>query len=223
MTDYHSHILPSVDDGADNIDESLGMLKALKASGFSRVVLSPHFYSNQEDVESFLSRRAAAYEVIKGKIDPTTMPSCLLGAEVYLTSLLFNNEELRPLTIDNSGYMLVELPYDPKYTPSMAANLERLVYNRDITPVLAHIDRYPFLMDKVLLGELFDMGCKAQVNLSAFGDKKGKKIKKLYKKGFSFVYGSDAHRIEGLYKRVLSDLDSLKELLGQDYTKENIL
>ena len=66
-TDFHSHILPCMDDGARSAEESVKMLEALRDSGVDRVVLTPHFYRQKEDIVSFLSRRQASL--------PPTLPA----------------------------------------------------------------------------------------------------------------------------------------------------
>ena len=59
ITDFHSHILPFMDDGSKSVEESLDMLRLLKSQGVDRVVLTPHFYPNYEDPEQFLSKGRA--------------------------------------------------------------------------------------------------------------------------------------------------------------------
>lgn len=219
MIDFHSHILPCVDDGAATVEESVSMLCTLKRAGFDTVILSPHFYSNKESAADFLKRRDGAFALLIKATEGKDVPKLLTGAEVYLTELLFNNDDLTALTQGGSGHMLTELPYDRRFTEEMRANLERLVYNCGITPVLAHIDRYPFLTDIRLLTELFELGCLAQVNLDAFSGKRRRKIKKLVKRGMPFALGSDAHGIDGLEVRLVSDLQSMEKLCGPSFGK----
>ena len=230
MIDYHSHILPCMDDGSQSVEESLAMLDILKKAGFNTVVLSSHFYSNMESLESFLGRRAESYERLEAAAKGKNVPRTVLGAEVYLTSLLFNSRDLSPLTLGDSRIMLTELPYDRTLTAETRANLERLIYNRDITPVLAHIDRYPYLLDKKLLAELFEMGCKAQVNLDGFSGKRRRKLKKLVKSGVVFALGSDSHSPNLLAEGLEANMKSLSHLCGEgfadfacSYTKEILL
>ncbi len=229
MTDFHTHILPRFDDGAESEKESVEMLKSLKAAGFERVVLSSHFYSNTCTAESFVKGRQLAFDKLKNAVAHSDVPKLHLAAEVYLTALLFNNENLVPLTIDCKGVMLTELPYDKKYSSVTAENLERLVFNCGLTPVLAHIERYPFLLDKGLLAELFDMGCHAQVNIGAFAGRHRRKLKKLADKGFLFTLGTDAHGMNDI-DRINDYLAAAEKTVGKDYlesafayTKEKLI
>ncbi len=233
MVDYHTHLLPDMDDGVRSVEESLAALSALKRLGFRHVVLSPHFYTNREPADAFIARREDRYARIARAVDSGeggSYPQLHLGAEVYLTSLLFNTADLRPLTVDGGDCMLTELPYDDKLKDSTLSNLERLCYSEGITPVLAHIERYPYLLDPSLLGELFDMGCRAQVNINPLSWGTKRKLKKLLSKGFVFALGTDTHIGGGLYDRVSKGLSSVNNALGTGYvkaagayTKENLI
>jgi protein-tyrosine phosphatase len=61
VLDFHSHILPEVDDGSQSVDESILMINALAEQGIDRIVATPHFYANDESVSEFLVRRQKAY------------------------------------------------------------------------------------------------------------------------------------------------------------------
>lgn len=218
MIDFHTHILPRFDDGAANGEESVLMLSRLKALGFNRVVLSSHYYSNACSAEDFLAKRSKAFELLCSFAEGAELPELFLGAEVYITPLLLNNESLNPLTVNGKGAMLAELPYDKRLSTVTADTLEKLVYNYSITPVLAHIERYPFLLDSGLLAELYSMGCYGQVNLSSFCGRHARKLKKLAKKGFLFALGSDAHCAEDC-NGIRAYIDAAEKSVGADYIK----
>ena len=74
MIDWHSHILPAMDDGSRDAEESRLMPELLKAQGIQTVVATPHFYANEESVETFLQRRHDSYERLLAK----GMPSAVL-------------------------------------------------------------------------------------------------------------------------------------------------
>ena len=58
LTDFHSHILPGIDDGSKRVSDSLAMLKILRSQGVERVIFTPHFYAHRnESVNSFIKRR----------------------------------------------------------------------------------------------------------------------------------------------------------------------
>ena len=60
VTDFHSHILPGVDDGSISVDESIAMLQMEARQGIRRVIATPHFYPQHDNLEKFLNRRAAS-------------------------------------------------------------------------------------------------------------------------------------------------------------------
>ncbi len=229
MVDFHTHILPRMDDGVKTVEESVKALSELKLCGVNHLVLSSHFYSNECSVEEFTKARDLSYSLLKAHTEGKELPKLYLGAEVYVTSLLFNNESLMPLTVNGNGIMLTELPYDKKLSARDEENLERLIYNCDITPVLAHIERYPFLLDHGLLDELFTMGCRAQVNIGAFDGRHSRKLKKLVKKGFLFTLGTDTHSLNDAYafaKQLKAAVDAVGDEYINDafaYTKEKLL
>ena len=57
MIDFHTHILPGLDDGAKTLDESIQLLKMEEEQGVDTIVLTPHYYHEREDLKSFLQRR----------------------------------------------------------------------------------------------------------------------------------------------------------------------
>lgn len=62
MIDFHTHILPGVDDGAENIETALAMLREEAVQGVNQVFATPHFYADEETPEAFLERRRASFE-----------------------------------------------------------------------------------------------------------------------------------------------------------------
>ena len=82
MTDLHTHILPGMDDGAQTIEEALALLQTQAQQGVDAVALTPHFYGRRESVESFLSRREAAWQQLLEATAGLQTPKLILGAEV---------------------------------------------------------------------------------------------------------------------------------------------
>ncbi len=229
MTDFHTHILPGIDDGAKDVNASIAMLKVLQKIGFTDVVLSPHFYSHKEPAESFLARRNEAVKVLASAL-PADAPRLYVGAEVYLSTLLFNFSDLSKLTV-NGSCMLTELPYEQSFSETTKKNVERLIYHRDITPVLAHIERYPDLMSERTLRYFLDMGCRVQMNMGVFTDRSvRRKLKKYIENGYVSTVGSDSHSVNGLEERLTAAKEGAEKLFGAHflegigaYAKETLL
>ena len=82
-TDYHSHILPNIDDGSDSIKTSLKMIKMMKQQGIGIIVATPHFYMHREvSLDSYLVKRQNAYEKLMAS-DPA-VKDIHIGAEVAI-------------------------------------------------------------------------------------------------------------------------------------------
>jgi protein-tyrosine phosphatase len=112
MVDFHSHILPGIDDGSDCVDTSLKMLALEKAQGITHVVATPHFYPNRDNPAAFLARRAKAMEALAARMTPE-LPQVIPGAEVAFFRGMSQSEALVDLTLGKSKFLLVELPPAP--------------------------------------------------------------------------------------------------------------
>ena len=67
MIDFHTHVLPNIDDGSRSMDMSLAMLAEEYAQGVTEVVATPHFYAQDMSMEDFLERRDSALAKVKKK------------------------------------------------------------------------------------------------------------------------------------------------------------
>lgn len=142
VIDFHSHILPRVDDGSKSIEQSLQMLRRESEQGTKQVVLTPHFYANHCAMDQFLSRRQTAFDALTAATSADdTLPRLILGAEVKLFEGLSQIDELEKLTVAGTRCILVEFPMLP-WSDWMFRELLRLHRDRDLTPVFAHVDRY---------------------------------------------------------------------------------
>lgn len=194
--DMHSHILPSFDDGARTVDDSLGLLDCLKKQGVSNVCFTPHFYTNEMSVENFLEKRRIAYENFL-PYKPVNM-NIVLGAEVYVSKFLFNSDDLSGLTYGKSRYILTEFSYSSSFSNRTLQQLNMLIENHRLIPVIPHVERYDVLIsDTEALQELRDMGVVIQTNIGNYTKKssifKRRKLLKLINEGMIDILGSDAH------------------------------
>lgn len=71
--DFHTHILPGIDDGSRNVEMSLRMLAAQREQQVDEIVATPHFYAQKDSVEEFLLRRQCSYEKLKTKMAETNL------------------------------------------------------------------------------------------------------------------------------------------------------
>jgi len=196
LYDMHTHILPGVDDGAKNIDESLTLISRLKRAGITDVCLTPHYYTHKESLKDFLSRRNSVFRELSSYVNDDV--KLHLGAEVYVTKYLFSNEEdLKQVCYNGTSYMLTEFPYSSSFQGESMVHINKLMNNYGITPVLAHVERYPYLLKHLdVLEELIDMGVIIQSNACSFTEFPLKlRLIRLIKNGYIHILGSDAHSL----------------------------
>jgi protein-tyrosine phosphatase len=167
--DFHSHILPGVDDGSRSVEESLEMLRAEARQGIGTVVATPHFYANHDTPERFLRRRAAAWEMLQTAMaQEAGLPEVILGAEVYYFSGISDSDQLHRLTTGQKRYIMLEMPTVP-WTQNMYQEMENIYTKHGITPVIAHIDRYISpLRHRQILDRLEELPVLVQANSDLF-------------------------------------------------------
>ena len=142
LTDFHSHILPGVDDGSADPEQSLEMLRMEAEQGICRVVATPHFYPRHDDPVRFLQRRARGAEKLAERIaGESGLPELILGAEVHYYPGMSESNVLSQLTIGNGKCIMIEMPGAP-WTEKMFRELELIYEKQGLIPVIAHIDRY---------------------------------------------------------------------------------
>ncbi|MBQ8291751.1 MAG: hypothetical protein IJX88_04490 [Clostridia bacterium] len=208
MIDFHTHILPAMDDGAKNQDEAVKLLSLEKEEGVDTVLLTPHYYAKKRSVEQFLEYRSAAFEKIKNEI-PAGI-DVRLGAEVHMTGINdLSDEELIPLAIEGTKCVLMEFPFLVKWSENLFDRVRTFAEETGYTPVIAHVERYNQVLDNpAILYPLLDAGCLLQVNTRAFIRKSTRRFAfAMLKKNMLHCIGSDAHNIQ---KRV-PDIQLSKE------------
>ena len=197
MTDFHSHILPGIDDGCKNVEESLQVLKEMAAQGIERVAATPHFYASHsgETPDEFLIRRNNAERILREKIEGEEgIPEIFCGAEVKYFRGMSGVEDLTKLTLQGTDLLLVEMPFS-KWTDKEIKEVLSLNENLGVTPMLAHIERF-FSYQKNLdwIYEFKDAGILMQMNaeyiLGTFSSRKA--IKLIKNRAIDFL-GSDTH------------------------------
>ncbi len=192
MTDFHAHILPAVDDGAKNLDESLTLLRMLSEQGVDTVIATPHFYANKESVDSFLARRADAFALLSDNLFDGA-PNIILGAEVAYYSGISRLDGLSKLCVDGYPLLLLEM-YMAKWSEYNIRELCELAANAPFTVVIAHIDRYMRFQPKGTIERLLNAGILLQANASFFYSFASKrKARSMLKKRQLHFIGSDCH------------------------------
>lgn len=219
MIDWHSHVLPGMDDGSRNVAESILMIQAQASQGVKTVIATPHFYANDESVDSFLERRAAAVELLKAQLGEDA-PQIRCGAEVRYYPGISHMHGLKSLRIEGSRLLLLEMP-ETRWTEYMVRELIELSGRSSIHIVLAHVERYMRFQKKALWEELRDYGILMQANASFFADWQTKrKAIYLLREGSIHFVGSDGHNMTSRQPRIGRAFEVIQKKLGDDYMSQ---
>lgn len=199
MIDFHSHILPKVDDGPEEIGVSLAMLRRSFLQGVDAMVATSHFYADEEYPRDFLRRRNRALQMLRNAMlmSPEVYPEVVAGAEVLYFPGISEAEEVPSLTIGKSNCILIEPPM-ATWTDTMLDEITRLRDNFGCIPVIAHVDRYmQILRDESLIDRVRERDLLVQVNASYFLDSAStRSVVSNLKKGNIQLIGSDCHNLE---------------------------
>lgn len=197
IVDFHSHVLPGIDDGSASIEESIAMLQMEMDQGIRQVIATPHFYPRHDSPERFLARRNEAEARLRNAMaSHGDLPQVICGAEVYFFSGISNCEALPELTIGNTRYVLIEMPLAP-WTQSMYAEMEAIQARWGITPIIAHVDRYFSPLSTHGIPErLEELPVLVQANASFFlhSGSRGRALRML-KRNQIHLLGSDCHNL----------------------------
>ena len=221
MTDLHTHILPGMDDGAQTVQESISMLLAEASQGVDTVALTPHYYRNQETVESFLARRDAAWKVLQEHTKDIDCPKMILGAEVAWFPGMADMLELEQLCYQGTKTMLVELPTTP-WGDIVYHQLYRLEGRRGIMPMIAHIDRYFRLQSKKNLIRLLDMGYPVQISAESLRSILGRSWAMNLLRYSDALLISDCHNMLDRKPNMDIGIKKMEIKLGRELTREII-
>lgn len=219
LVETHCHIIPGVDDGAPDIETSLAMIEKLQRQGAKKIILTPHYYSDNISLDDFLRRRDKAFNELLRKL-PSGSPTLIPAAEVYISRYLFNNPNIDELKVAGSNYILIEHPFSSSFSENTYDRLMNMYCDYGAKPILAHIERYPALMDDPYkLEDYINMGCLTQVNISSFVDSHRsvkKKLIKLLNTGHIHLIGSDCHNLSSRAPEYESGIKEIIKKSGQE-------
>lgn len=196
-TDFHSHILPGIDDGSSCLEESLALLKLQAEQGAKTVIATPHFRYHSMSVDEFLKNRDKAYQSVINSSAFNNKPNILLGAEIALERNLYEIEDITKLAVFEMNTLLIELPYE-KYRRWMSEEIEEISYKTRMQIVIAHLDRYIDIFSDSDYERILSIpDAIFQLNISAFKKWQSKKlVKKLMKQEYPLVFGTDCHNLD---------------------------
>lgn len=219
MIDFHTHVLPAIDDGSSSLEESLTMLKMEAEQGITHVVATPHFYAQQDRPEDFLTRRAEAEKRLRAAMETHPgMPQLSIGAEVHYFRGMGHSDAISELTISEKQCILIEMPQSA-WTEEMYRELVEIRENFDLIPVIAHIDRYISpLRTHGIPQRLSQLPVLVQANASFFQRSSTRAMAlKMLRKGQIHLLGSDCHNLSERPPKLGKTVEIIREALGQEY------
>ena len=198
MIDIHAHILPGIDDGAEDMYDTLEMARMAADSGVDKIIATPHcnipgMYGNYFGREYIDRYESVVRAVRKEKIPIEILP----GMEVFSTEdlpELIVNHKIMPL--NQSRYILMEFAFDED--PEFADSILKRVEEVGARPVIAHAERYEFIQDYLQIAyRWFRKGYVIQANkgsfLGRFGGGPKRAADSLLRHNLISVIASDAH------------------------------
>ena len=216
MLDIHTHVLPGMDDGSRSVEESLAMLGRLAEQGVDRVALTSHFYAEDETPESFLSRRARAYEaLVSGISDKNALPELFLGAEVCYYIGVSRTEGIERLCIEGTPLLMLEMP-KTRWDRGMTDEALSLATDGRVILLLAHIDRY-FEYNRL---DVFEMlaahGALMQINASFAADRRNRRmLRALSRRNLIQFIGTDCHGMDYRRPDITPAIDAIVRYTGE--------
>ena len=220
MIDFHSHILPGIDDGSRNVKMSLGMIEELSRQGVDTICATSHFYVTQRTPEHYLERRQEAYELLEPVL-PDNAPRILLGAEVLYFPGISRMEALSSLCLEGTDVLLLEMPFSA-WQEYWIREVCDLASSGEFTVLLAHIERYYTQQPKKVWDQLLDLDVLMQSNAdyflqqdSIFRFRNRNSAVKLLREGRIHLLGTDTHNLTSRPPRMAEARDVIREELGK--------
>ena len=198
MIDLHAHILPGVDDGPKNFDDSLKILRELESQLITDVIATPHYYPERGFENSVIENQRVFNELKARAAEEGIKLGLYLGNEIYVTDDIIEKiyqSQIKPLA--DSNFLLIELPLSGKF--EHYEDIFRSLIHAGWRVVLAHPERYASIQqDYQIALDLYSMGVLFQCNLfslnGAYGKDARRVVNQLAKEHLIFGFGTDIHR-----------------------------
>lgn len=215
MIDLHSHILPGIDDGSKDINETIEMARLAVSEGIKTIICTPHYIQynepyNKKQVELLIE------ETNERLISEGISLNLVAGHEIYMTPdlpKLVQDGEVA--TLNNSKYILIEFPMNdiPLYAEDVFYELRLM----GLVPILAHPERYPMVMeDPNSLLKFLKLGVLCQANVGSirgfFGERVQKAVIKLIEHNMIHFIATDAHGPKRRSPKIGGALEVIKQL-----------
>lgn len=197
--DIHSHILPGVDDGAQNLEEAVSMIRVAYKEGTRNILLTPHYEKgkNRYTKEELNIRFEELRKAVESEFPDMNL---YLGNEIlYADGIVEDLKNGLIQTMNDTKYVLVEFNIRISYNELYQAI--RKITNARFRPIIAHVERYRCLFKQIdRIDELVSMEAYLQMNISSvYGgllDENARWCKKLVREEYISFFGTDAHDLD---------------------------
>ena len=225
MIDTHNHVLFGIDNGAKDIEESISILEKMALIGYTSVIATPHYISN-DLYDANNKKKKEIIEILKEKLKEKNIKIDLyLGNEIFIQNHIDKKIVRGEIyTLNNSSYMLIELPLNEKLNCDLDILYE--LVNQGAKVIIAHPERYRIFQNNIEeLEKYLDLGILLQGNIDALSGKYGNNAKKLFKNLLKnrqyFTLASDIHHSNTEYfKRFPTLKKKVIKLTDEDYFNE---
>lgn len=225
MVDIHAHILPGIDDGSRTMEESIEIVRNASKCGVTDLVVTPHFILGSsygtENQEKKKLLEELKKEVQKENIDIRLY----LGNEVFVeNNMLDLLKEGKIVTLNNSRYLLFELPMNNEYN-----GIKDIIFQlrlQGCVPVIAHPERYLFFQKHPeIMMDLLEQGALFQSNIGSFYGDYGKEAKKLFilllkHHMIHFISSDIHHKKDTFYEKIELLKENLKKYISEEEIEE---
>ncbi|WP_342433485.1 CpsB/CapC family capsule biosynthesis tyrosine phosphatase [Neobacillus sp. FSL H8-0543] len=218
MIDIHCHLLPGIDDGAKDLNDSLMMAKQAVSEGIHTIIATPHLnsqYNNRR--RNILEKVSELNQFLKAENVNLTI---LAGQEPRIYGEIledYDKDEIQ--TLNGSQYVFIEFPSNhvPRYTEKLLFDIQL----KGLTPIIVHPERNSELIERPeKLFQLVEKGALTQVTASSLCGYFGKKIKtfseQLIEANLAHFIASDAHNVTSRSFKMREAFDIIEEKYGNE-------
>ncbi|MBK5254204.1 MAG: hypothetical protein JJE03_07095 [Peptostreptococcaceae bacterium] len=222
MIDFHTHILPNLDDGSSSLDMSYVMIESLKKQGAEAIVLTPHYYYKEKTIKEFITYRKEALNRLRSnEAKRKEFPDLFLGAEVAFFPMMSKMEDIEKLCITGTKYMMLEMPFG-RWSRTTLEEIDNLYNAHGITPIIVHIERFvAFQKGTDNIEKLCRLDVLVQMNCEALGKRIfNKNNYNLVKNGCVNLIGSDCHNMTTRKPNLNIGIENIRKYVGSEKLQE---
>jgi len=222
MIDIHSHILPGIDDGAKDLNESLALLTIAQNDGITHMVATPHihigrFNNSVSQLYSELANLKA--QALVNNIGIKLAVAAEVRLDVELMSLVLSNKLPYIGTLNSVNYLLLELPHS--HVPQGYDKFINWLAKQNIKVIIPHPERNRDIqVNPFYINRLKQLGCEFQLTASSIEGAWGETAKNIsidmLKKGLVTYVASDAHSVKRRPPILSKAKKIVSELIGQN-------